>query len=96
MSTGKVDVTVLLPKSWVVDHIGDDFGYRIDGEQAVYEAIGGDNLCFGTPEPVDTEQKFKRMVFSDIKNAGFDWRWESSPDGRIWTRNWSIKYSRRA
>lgn len=55
-----------------------------------------DGLCFGTPEPVDTEQKFKRMVFSDIKNAGFDWRWESSPDGRIWTRNWSIKYSRRA
>ncbi len=40
---GEVDVTVQLPKNWVVDHIGDDFGYRIDGEQAVYEATSVDD-----------------------------------------------------
>jgi hypothetical protein len=45
---GEVDITVQVPKNWMVDHIGDDFGYRVDGEQAVYEATGVDNpLEFG-------------------------------------------------
>ncbi len=53
------------------------------------------NPSFGTPGPVDEEQVFKRMVFTDITNDAFHWRWESSPDGASWTVNWEIAYSRR-
>ena len=53
------------------------------------------NPSFGTPVPVDAEQLFKRMVFSDIGEEAFHWRWESSPDGDTWTVNWEIDYRRR-
>lgn len=49
---------------------------------------------FGTPEPVDGDRTFKRMVFSNITQDAFDWRWESSPDGVSWTQNWAIEYTR--
>jgi hypothetical protein len=50
---------------------------------------------FATPARVDAEQVFKRMVFSDIADDSFHWRWESSPDGNAWTINWEIDYRRR-
>ena len=50
---------------------------------------------FATPGPVDADQVFKRMVFSDITADAFHWRWESSPDGDVWTVNWEIDYRRR-
>lgn len=53
------------------------------------------NPSFGTPVPVDAEQLYKRMVFTDIGVDGFHWRWESSPDGETWTVNWEIDYRRR-
>lgn len=53
------------------------------------------NPSFGTPVPVDAEQLFKRMVFTDIGDDAFHWRWESSPDGDVWTINWEIDYQRR-
>ncbi len=49
---------------------------------------------FATPEPVDVERAYKRMVFSNITAQGFEWRWESSPDGDRWHERWSIAYSR--
>ena len=49
---------------------------------------------FGTPEPVDADQTYKRMVFSNITNDSFDWRWESSSDQQEWTENWAIRYQR--
>lgn len=52
--------------------------------------------CFATPGRVDAEQVLKRMVFSDIGPEGFDWRWESSPDGSTWTLAWALRYARRA
>lgn len=50
---------------------------------------------FGTPGPVDAENAYKRMVFTDISDDALQWRWESSPDGRMWTVNWEIAYKRR-
>ncbi|MDJ0767236.1 MAG: hypothetical protein QNJ12_00525 [Ilumatobacter sp.] len=50
---------------------------------------------FGTPERVDRDETFKRMVFTDIAPDSFHWRWESSPDGETWTVNWEIDYARR-
>ena len=35
----------------------------------------------------------QRMVFYDIKEESFSWRWESSVDkGESWTTNWLIEY----
>ena len=51
---------------------------------------------FGTSEPVDTERLYKRMVFSEIAEDGFAWRWEASSDGATWEQRWAITYRRRA
>ena len=53
-----------------------------------------DGFVFATSGPVDTEQVYKRMVFSDIVDDRFHWRWEASPDGAAWTARWSIDYRR--
>jgi hypothetical protein len=38
----------------------------------------------------------QRMVFSEITKKSFTWNWESSnDDGKTWTLNWQIKYSRK-
>lgn len=58
-------------------------GGRVDGDPS-----------FGTPVPIDAENVFKRMVFSNVSDDTFDWRWESSPDGDTWTVNWELAYSR--
>ncbi|NNE10751.1 MAG: hypothetical protein HKN41_00725 [Ilumatobacter sp.] len=60
-------------------------GRLVDGDPA-----------FATPERVDADQLFKRMVFSDIADDSFEWRWESSPDGDAWSQNWAISYRRRS
>ena len=54
------------------------------------------NPSFGTPKRVDSEELYKRMVFTDITADGFEWRWESSPDRDEWTVNWEITYTRRS
>jgi hypothetical protein len=50
---------------------------------------------FATPDPVDADERFKRMVFSEITADGFAWRWEGSSDGDVWTTLWEIAYTRR-
>jgi len=70
----------------------------VDESGAYWHFVGGlvdGNPSFGTPVPVDADQVYKRMVFSDIGDDGFQWRWESSPDLASWTVNWEIAYSRR-
>jgi hypothetical protein len=59
-------------------------------------AVGDGSVTFATPDPVDADGLIKRMVFSNIAPNGFDWRWEASPDGRTWTRRWTIRYTRRS
>jgi hypothetical protein len=63
--------------------------------QFVGTLVDGDK-SFATTEPVDADQTYKRMVFSDISRDRFHWRWESSPDGEDWTVNWEIDYHRRS
>lgn len=52
------------------------------------------SFVFATPERVDADQVFKRMVFSNIAHDTFDWRWEFSHDGRQWEQRWAIQYRR--
>jgi hypothetical protein len=44
---------------------------------------------------VDGDERFKRMVFSDITPDGLQWRWEASPDGVQWELLWALAYTRR-
>ena len=74
-------------QTWVDD--GGNYWHFVGGHVDGHPA-------FATPEPVDADQRYKRMVFSDITPDAFHWRWESSPDNAAWTVNWEIDYSRRS
>jgi hypothetical protein len=71
----------------------------VDSEGSYWAFVGGPqddgSFVFGTPGPVDTDQVFKRMVFSNIAEGSFDWRWEFSADGTSWEQRWAIRYERR-
>jgi len=70
----------------------------VDQAGAYWHFVGGrvdGDPCFATPGPVDVDPLYKRMVFSNITDQGFHWRWESSPDNQTWTENWAIMYARK-
>ncbi len=106
------DFQVDQPRAWrgmSVSVHDDRVGWRqtwVDESGSYWAFVGGlvdGNPSFGTPVPVDPTPDFpgglfKRMVFTDIAEHGFNWRWESSPDGGDrgeWTVNWEIAYTRR-
>jgi hypothetical protein len=42
----------------------------------------------------DAQGRVKRMVFSNITHAGFDWDWQGSKDGKTWNPLWHLHYTR--
>ncbi len=72
----------------------------VDSNGSYWHFAGGPQpdgtFVFGTPDPVDADRRFKRMVFSEITSDAFAWRWESSDDGVAWEERWAIAYRRRA
>ena len=78
-----------------------DVGWRqtwVDSNGSYWHFVGTQDdgaVTFATPERVDADRAFKRMVFSDISADAFHWRWESSPDAVAWTERWAIDYRRR-
>ena len=84
--------------------VGDDHGrWRqtwADSEGSYWTFVGGPQtdgtFVLATTTPVDAQQVYKRMVFSDIEADSFRWRWEFSPDGRDWEQRWAISYRRAA
>jgi hypothetical protein len=71
----------------------------VDSDGSYWNFLGeatDDGFVFATPGPVDTEQAYKRMVFSGISDGRFHWRWEASAEGTAWTERWSIEYQRDA
>jgi hypothetical protein len=85
----------------VPDPDGD--GWRqtwVDSNGSYWHFVGGPRpngtFVFGTPEPVDEDRRYKRMVFSEITPDAFAWRWESSDDEVAWEERWAIAYRRRA
>ena len=59
----------------------------VDSNGSYWHFVGAraeEGTIFATPGPVDEDQMFKRMVFSDVERDAFHWRWESSPDGAAW------------
>jgi hypothetical protein len=46
---------------------------------------------------LNTDTPVQRMVFSDITDTSFTWRWQATADaGATWTDSWVIYYTRRA
>jgi hypothetical protein len=81
----------------------DGTGWRqtwVDSSGSYWHLVGGrqpdGTFVFGTPEPVDADLLYKRMVFSDITADTLAWRWEASPDAVTWQQRWAITYRRRA
>jgi hypothetical protein len=70
----------------------------VDSAGSSWTFVGGrqadGTVHFATPERVDDEQVFKRMVFSGFEGDAFDWRWEASADGVLWSPRWTIRYTR--
>lgn len=70
----------------------------VDSAGSYWAFVGGPqadgSFIFATPEPVDADHVFKRMVFSKIATDSFDWRWEFSADGASWEQRWAIRYTR--
>jgi len=71
----------------------------VDSSGSYWAFTGGPQadgtFMLATPERVDKDSMFKRMVFFNIEQDSFDWRWESSADGQEWTQRWAIHYQRR-
>jgi hypothetical protein len=53
-------------------------------------------FIFATPMRVDADERYKRMVFFDVRADGFSWRWEFSDDLVTWEPRWEIGYRRQA
>lgn len=69
----------------------------VDSNGSYWHFVGmrtGEGTIFATPEPVDADRLYKRMVFSDVTPDAFHWRWESSGDGSTWVQRWAIDYRR--
>jgi hypothetical protein len=80
----------------------DGGGWRqtwVDSTGSYWHFVGGPQpdgtFVFGTPEPVDADRRYKRMVFSEIGAHRLQWRWEASSDGETWQERWAIAYRRR-
>jgi hypothetical protein len=85
MSVSVFDPDAGWRQTWVDDH---GSYWHFLGE------AGAGTFTFATPEPVDVERLYKRMVFSDLAGDAFRWRWEVSPDRVVWTERWAIDYRR--
>ena len=71
----------------------------VDDSGQYWHFIGGlvdGDRSFATPGRVDELARWKRMVFTDITDDAFEWRWESSEDREDWHLDWAISYTRRA
>lgn len=69
----------------------------VDSNGSYWHFVGSrteEGTIFATPGPVDEDETYKRMVFSDVEREAFHWRWESSADGRAWVQRWAIDYRR--
>ena len=105
---GKVIVerfTILSPRRWsgmsvsvFSEHDGSWHQTWVDQDANYWHLVGGlvnGDPCFATPNKVDRDQSFKRMIFSDIEVDSLRWRWETSPDGETWTPRMTAAYTRR-
>ena len=77
-------------KRWFQTWVDDGGGYiPLSG------AMDGKKMILNTRPAPGNPSAYSRMVFSDITRNGFLWRWEGTKDdGRNWTLNWELHYTR--
>jgi len=73
----------------------------VDNEGGYIVLTGGiksNEMILTTDEQrTSTGTSMARMVFFNIQQNSFDWRWEKSTDGgKTWTLNWLIHYKRQS
>ncbi len=69
----------------------------VDSNSSYWHFVGSrtqEGTIFATSGPVDEDDLYKRMVFSDVERNAFHWRWESSSDGAAWAERWAIDHRR--
>jgi hypothetical protein len=70
----------------------------VDNQGGYFALAGGpvgDDFIL-TSYRMNTSTPAQRMVFADIRENSFTWRWQSTPDaGATWTDSWVIHYTRR-
>jgi hypothetical protein len=72
--------------------------FWVDSQGSQWSFTGGpadEGFVLSTHEGADGATVLKRMVFSDVRDDAFDWRWErSDDDGDTWAQLWAIDYRR--
>lgn len=72
--------------------------FWVDSQGSQWFFTGGptdEGFVLTAPERTDDGTVLKRMVFSDVREEAFGWRWErSDDDGSTWTQLWAITYRR--
>lgn len=70
----------------------------VDNQGGYFALSGGrvGDIFVLTSYRINTSTPVQRMVFSDITENSFTWRWQASADaGATWTDSWVIHYVRR-
>lgn len=70
----------------------------VDNQGGYFALVGGpegDDFVLVNTRLSD-QAPHSRMVFEDIAEDSFTWRWQSSADGETWSDSWVIYYTRRA
>lgn len=71
----------------------------MDNQGGYFALIGGpvgDDFIL-TSYRINSDTPVQRMVFEDITENSFTWRWQRTQDaGLTWTGAWVIHYKRRA
>lgn len=70
----------------------------VDNQGGYFALTGGaaENGAFIlTTDRISESAPHQRMVFEDIAPESLTWRWQRSADGRTWTDQWVIHYTRR-
>jgi hypothetical protein len=71
----------------------------VDNQGGYFALSGGrvGDIFILTSYQLNTSTPAQRMVFSDITENSFTWRWQSTADaGATWSDSWVIYYTRRA
>lgn len=77
-------------KKWFQTWVDDGGAYI-----ALTGGMRGKEMILSTAPVPQKPNAFSRMVFSQITEEGFRWRWEGTKDGgKSWTLQWELNYRR--
>lgn len=87
-------------KSWTVFNVKKDTWFQtwVDNQGSyldfTFEIEEGKRMFIRTGQDKDGNTNYQRMVFYNIAENNFDWKWESSKDKKAWNLLWQIHYEK--